>query len=119
MDKTTSGIVCALTQSEFRKRTAEVRESLTVHLIASTYAQGSARLAFRRPAVSRGKLEHLIEREQTCCPFLRFDIRETDTDIMLIVSGPEGSEGLVRDLFSLAPTACGAWPSQSERATDG
>lgn len=100
MDDTAPVIFCTLSQTELRERKADVRKSLSPHIVASSCAHGLSKLAFSRPAVVRAKLEHLIELEQACCPFFTFEISETDTAFTLIVSGPEGSEEFVRDLFS-------------------
>ncbi|MEL6363104.1 MAG: hypothetical protein AAFR21_18720 [Pseudomonadota bacterium] len=108
MDQTAPEIFCSLSSVELRDRKADVRESLTPHLIASSYARGVSHLAFARPEVSRVHLEHLIKLEQACCPFFHFEIREMDTEVMLSISGPEGSEDFVRDLFASQRSAsCG------------
>ncbi|MEM1048677.1 MAG: hypothetical protein AAGL24_21165 [Pseudomonadota bacterium] len=117
MNNTSPDIVCTLTQPELRLRKVHIRKTLTPHLLASCYAEGVSRLAFARPAVSRVQLEHLIKLEQACCPFLTFEIREMSKEFTLIVSGPEGSEDLVRDLFSSEPSApcgCSGRPSQAD-----
>ena len=100
MDNTAPAIFCTLSQRELLGRKADVRKILSPHIVASSYAHGMSKLAFARPAVARTHLEHLIELEQACCPFFTFEISETDTAFTLIVSGPEGSEEFVRDLFS-------------------
>ncbi|MEM9710411.1 MAG: hypothetical protein AAF871_16685 [Pseudomonadota bacterium] len=108
MDKTAPELACKLTQFELRQRKSDIRQSLTPHLVSSSYVEGMSHLAFRKPSVSRAQLEHLIALEQACCPFFSFSIRETDKEFTLIVSGPEGSEDLVRDLFlSEQSTTCG------------
>jgi len=100
MENTAHEIVCALTQPEFRQRKADVYKDLTPHLISLSYKEGVSRLAFARPAVSQAQLERLIKLEQACCPFLNFEVKEMDKEFVLIVLGPEGSEDIVRDLFS-------------------
>ncbi|MEL6205530.1 MAG: hypothetical protein AAFR47_09490 [Pseudomonadota bacterium] len=107
MDNTAPAIFCTLSPPELRQRKAEVRAGLSPHIVTSSYAQGISRLAFARPAVARTQLEHLIKLEQACCPFFTFEIREMDNAFTLIVSGPEGSEDFVRDLFSSEePNSC-------------
>ncbi|MEM8571802.1 MAG: hypothetical protein AAGG56_12990 [Pseudomonadota bacterium] len=102
-------IACSLTQPEFRRRKADIRQTLMPHLVRSVQDDGATHLVFARPAVSRAKLEDLIALEAACCPFLRFELRETEKEIVLTVSGPAGSEELVRDLFACEPTvSCGA-----------
>ncbi|MEM8691842.1 MAG: hypothetical protein AAGG57_08130 [Pseudomonadota bacterium] len=100
MNCPTSSVFCTLSQPELRKRKAEVRESLTPHFTASLHSRGVSQVTFAKPAVSQAKLRHLIELEQACCPFFSFEIRELDREFMLIISGLEGSESFVRDLFS-------------------
>ncbi len=109
MDCPTSSVFCTLSQPELRKRKAEVREGLTPHLTASRYSCGVSQVTFAKPAVTHAKLRHLIELEQACCPFFSFDIEETDRELMLIISGPEGSESFVHDLFSHDQDAGYGW----------
>lgn len=105
MDNTAPAIFCNLSRTDLRQRKADVRETLSVHIVASSFSQGISELAFSKPAVSRVQLEHLIKLEQACCPFFRFEVREMDNEFTLIVFGPKGSEEFVRDLFSSKASA--------------
>jgi len=105
MHKAEPAIFCTLAQPELRQRKADIRKSLSPHVVASSYAHGMSELDFAKPAVSRMQLENLIGLEKACCPFFTFEIREKHNEFTLIVSGPEGSEDFVRDLFSSEESA--------------
>lgn len=95
-------IACALTEAEYRERKAQIRRTLTPFMTNSASANGTLTLAFSKPDVTVQMLEELIAFESTCCPFLNFELVETDHVLRLLVSGPKGSEELVNDLFANA-----------------
>lgn len=100
MTDNSTAIVCNLTEPDARSRKAILRSNLKPYLIQSSYASGSSQLSFSKPAVTRKKLEQLIALERDCCPFFKFELSETNTHFQLHVTGPDGSEGMVRDFFS-------------------
>ena len=109
MKPAASNVSCTLSQSALRQRQADIRDTLTPHIVAASFTDGVSRLTFARPAVSRATLENLVTLEQVCCPFLSFDIDEMDNVLVLHVSGPEGSQDFIRDLFlpeRSAPPCC-------------
>ncbi|MEM9845808.1 MAG: hypothetical protein AAF965_13490 [Pseudomonadota bacterium] len=94
-------IVCLLSAAELRERKALYRRKLTPFMTQVATAGGQTTLEFSKPEVTATMLEEFIELENACCPFLTFEMTETDRSMRLLVSGPEGSEDLVRDVFVL------------------
>jgi len=92
-------IACTLSTAEQRKLRLAYRESLTPFLIDATYSDGIAQLVFSKPEVTKQELERLIAQENSCCGFLKFDLSETETELNLTVTGPKGSEDILRDFF--------------------
>lgn len=101
-------IACSLTEPDLRKRKEMLRNALSPFLTQATFAAGTSRLAFSKPDVTRKMLEDMILLERECCPFFSFDLSEGSSDFQLSVTGPEGSEDMVRDFFSTNnDTTCG------------
>lgn len=121
MTDNSSPIACNLSEPEERNQRDVYRRNLTPFLTDATYAAGTSRLAFSKPDVTRQMLEHLVASEQDCCAFLNFDLSETATHFHLDVSGPEGSEDIIRKFFSSSSgstePACGCAGADQPRKT--
>lgn len=103
-----SEIVCTLTEPELRDRKDMLRRSLKPYLAKATYAAGTSLLVFSKPKVTRNMLDNLIELERACCPFFSFDLSETNSAFELTLTGPTGSEAMIRDFFGTTSDAgCG------------
>jgi hypothetical protein len=100
MTNTSDVIACNLSEPDLRKRKDMLRSMLSPFLTQATFAAGTSRLAFSKPDVTRKMLEDMILLERECCPFFSFDLSETNSDFQLNVTGPEGSDDMVRNLFS-------------------
>ena len=108
MTDTPTAIVCNLREPDLRNRKKMLRCKLSPFLTQAFYTAGSSQLLFSKPNVTRKMLEELISLERECCPFFSFEVKETSSHFQLNVTGPEGSEDIVRDFFSLNnDTACG------------
>lgn len=101
MNDTSTAIACNLTKPNLRSRKDVFQRSLTPYLTRATYTSGTSQLVFSKPDVTRKMLEHLMVLERDCCPFFNFDLSETSSHFQLIVTGPEGSEDMVRNFFSV------------------
>jgi hypothetical protein len=53
---------------------------------------------FRPDQATRDRLEALIEAEEQCCSFLRFELGEDGDTLTLTVAAPEGAEPVAQDL---------------------
>ena len=61
-------------------------------------------LRFRAGTATRARLAAIIAAESRCCPFLSFDLRERDGELLLSIGAPEGAEPLASDLVSAFAT---------------
>ncbi|MEY8120805.1 hypothetical protein AB9F26_21685 [Falsihalocynthiibacter sp. BN13B15] len=108
MTDTSTVIACNLTEPVLRNRKEILCSKLSPFLTEANYAAGISRLIFSKPNVTRKMLEDLILLEGECCPFFSFDFSETSSHFQLNVTGPEGSEDMVRDFLSVnTDKACG------------
>jgi len=108
MTDTSSEIACDLTEPEVRERKGVLRRTLTPFLEKTEYAAGTELLVFSKPEVTRETLQTLMKLETECCPFLSFELAESDTHFELTVTGPNGSEDMVREFFGTSnSTPCG------------
>jgi len=119
MTDTSTAIVCNLSDPELRNRKDLFRAKLKPFLIQETYAKGSSCLVFSKPGISRDLLERFSSLERECCPFFTFEISETKSHFQLTIVGPEGSEDMVRGVFSKTTgTGCGCGVSQTASSSN-
>ena len=108
MNSLNSEIICNLSGSGQRDRTIAIRRKLTPFLVKAFYDNGTSSLRFSKPEVTRDTLEELMKVESECCPFFRFDLVDARDHFQLDVSGPTGSEEIVRNFFAVSGGAeCG------------
>ncbi len=101
MTKNSPAIACTLSKPEERAQRSTFRRDLAPFLENTVYEDGRSQLSFSRPEVTRNTLEQLIASEKGCCAFLDFELSETDAHFHLTVSGPKGSEDIIRSFFPL------------------
>lgn len=108
MTDASTAIACNLTKPDLRNRKELLRSKLSPFLTQALYTAGTSQLVFSKPNVTKEMLEDMIVLERECCPFFSFEISETSSHLQLNVTGPEGSEDMVRDFFSMNnDKACG------------
>jgi hypothetical protein len=108
MTDTSTAIACNLTEPDLRNRKEMLRSKLSPFLTQALYTAGTSRLVFSKPNVTKKMLEDMIFLERECCPFFSFELSEASSHFQLNVTGPEGSEDMVRDFFSMnSDKACG------------
>jgi len=118
MTNASNVIACSLTEPDLRERKEMLRSALSPFLTQATFAAGTSRLAFSKPDVTRKMLEDMILLERECCPFFSFDLSESSSNFQLNVTGPEGSEDMVRDFFSMNnDTTCGCAGSDNSSSS--
>jgi hypothetical protein len=97
-------IACTLTGDDFAHRTRWIRQLASEHLLSASRSPLSLRLTYA-PAAA-GLVRDLVVKEQACCAFLTFDLRESDTAIDLVVTVPKEAGDAVNLLFDhFAPLA--------------
>jgi hypothetical protein len=116
MTDASTAIVCNLSEPQSKDRREAFRRDLAPFLAERTYDKDTSRFVFPKSKVSRQKLEHFIALENECCAFLTFELSESATHFSLCVSGPEGSQDLVREFLS-APekSGCGCSGTSQEK----
>lgn len=99
-------IACSLDADELPQRLAELR-AIGSDALLSVGPDGVLR--FRADKSIRARLEAVIAAESRCCPFLSFDLRERDGELLLAISAPDDAEPLASDL-------AGAFAAEAEAA---
>ncbi|TCU68274.1 hypothetical protein EDE08_109327 [Bradyrhizobium sp. R2.2-H] len=91
-------IACTLSAGDFKERTTWIRdlaretlrearlEGLTLHL---TYAPSAA-----------GRVREMVRKEQACCGFMQFDLRESASGVHLSITAPEDAVEAAHELFA-------------------
>jgi hypothetical protein len=96
-----TGNTCLLDRTEQAKRLEEIGALASSSLLEAKPTQGGASLRLRNTDAVQAELGRLIEAEKECCPFLHFELRETDEWLLLDVSGPPDARPLIDQLFRL------------------
>ncbi len=108
MTDTPPPIACSLSEHDLSDRKELLRSALAPFIAQAACSPGLSSLEFSKPDVTRKMLQDMISQERECCPSLSFDLSETDTHFQVNVTGPKGSEDMVRDLFAMrTDAACG------------
>ena len=90
-------IACTLTPGDFNSRLAWIaeltRDALREHrrddlVLQLTYAPEAAH-----------RVREMVRREQACCAFLTFDLREEPDAVRLIITAPEDARAAADTLF--------------------
>jgi hypothetical protein len=89
-------IACSLNADELPERLGEVRA--LGRDVRAVDADGTLR--FGAEPATRERLEAIVAAESVCCPFLSFDLRERDGELLLTIAAPEGAEPMVRELIA-------------------
>jgi hypothetical protein len=88
-------IACSLSADELPARLAEMR-SIGKNALVGLTPEGALR--FRADAKTRARLDAIVAAESQCCSFLRFELAEAGSELVLSMTAPEGAEPLARDL---------------------
>jgi len=93
-------IACSLGARELRRRLDEItalgRDSLT----AAQTRDGSHVLHFRSDEETRRRLAAVVSAESECCPFLDFDLREHDGELVLTLVAPAAGRAVADELVA-------------------
>jgi hypothetical protein len=94
-------IACSLSSEEARDRVARWNNLVLEAKTAARSKAGLVQAEFRNEAAVRKELELLVAAERECCPFLQFDLSETETAVALTLTSLNASAN--EDLAMLAP----------------
>jgi hypothetical protein len=91
-------IACTLAPGDFKDRVASIRE-LSARSLRSHRRDGlMLELSYDRCAAA--DVHELVHREQACCGFLRFDVRESADAVHLTITAPPEAQGAADELFA-------------------
>jgi hypothetical protein len=91
-------IACTLTAGEYKGRVDWI-ETLAKQSLRSARRDGlSLHLTYGSESVDA--VRELVRKEQTCCAFLRFEMREDATGVYLSVTAPERARDAADLLFA-------------------
>jgi hypothetical protein len=91
-------IACALTPGDFKDRVGWIRD-LSAKSLRSHHRDGPVlELTYDRPAAA--DVHEFVRREQACCGFLRFDVRESADAVHLTITAPPEAQSAADELFA-------------------
>ncbi len=93
-------IACSLTGPEMSVRLAEISAVGHDALLSSTSTDDGAVLRLQPGAQIRARVEELMRAEKECCPFLDFDLGESDSALVLTIRSPEAGRAVVQELVA-------------------
>ncbi|HTR75952.1 MAG TPA: hypothetical protein VMH33_11935 [Solirubrobacterales bacterium] len=86
-------IACSLAGAELRNRYRDLGRFGAENLVSRSSDGDGEVLRFRRSAESEKGLRAIVAAEEECCPFLDFDLRERDGELVLrIAAGEDGRQ---------------------------
>jgi hypothetical protein len=89
---------CTLAAGDFKDRVGWIRE-LAAKSLRSHHRNGlMLELTFDRCAAA--DVHEVVLREQACCGFLRFDVRESADAVHLTITAPPEAQGAADELFA-------------------
>jgi len=95
-------IACSLGADALAGRLDEMDRLRADALRSRTATPGALVLRFAAPGDVAARVDRLVAAERECCPFLRFAVRRTGTEVVLEVTGPPEA-GPILDRFLAAP----------------
>jgi hypothetical protein len=97
MPRETPPIACTLAPGEYMDRMKWIAKLMCDALDAWERRGLALTLRFAPEAAER--VRELVRREQTCCGFLTFELRESSTEIRLTIRAPEEARPAVSAIF--------------------
>jgi hypothetical protein len=95
--ETVAPIACAPSTGEYQQRAVRIREMAAKSLRFAR--RGDLRLTLTYDHSALAEVQKLIRDEQTCCPFLSFDIQDNDTEVCVVVTAPNSARDAAEELF--------------------
>ena len=92
-------IICTLTPKELQERKDTILRSIRRDVVSQTSINGGYRYEFaNRPEILQN-IRHMVEVEQQCCGFLRFEVSDNAETVRLEITGPPEALAVIEDLF--------------------
>jgi hypothetical protein len=90
-------IACTLVPGDYRDRLAWIAGLARDALRASERHDLVLELRYAPEAAAR--VREMVRREQVCCAFLTFDLRESPQEVRLVICAPEEARGALDTIF--------------------
>jgi hypothetical protein len=90
-------IACTLGASDFEGRAASIRDLARRSLRHASRTPLSLSLSYAPDAIE--ELRELVRKEQSCCAFLAFDLREEPAGVLLTITAPHSAADAADALF--------------------
>jgi len=90
-------IACTLQPGNYRERLAWIAELARDGLLGA--AREDLRVELRYAPSVADRVREMVGKEQECCAFLTFELTETDENVRLTITAPEGARDVADALF--------------------
>jgi hypothetical protein len=90
-------IACTLTQGDFTQRVQWIQNLARDSLI--DVRRDALALHLHYEAAAAAHVREMVQKEQACCGFLRFDLREDSRGVHLTITAPEQAREAATELF--------------------
>jgi hypothetical protein len=90
-------IACTLDAGDFKERTAYIRDLARRALRHASRTPLMLTLTYEPEALE--EVRELVRKEQTCCAFLDFDLRNDSSSVLLTITAPKGAVHAADMLF--------------------
>ena len=91
-------IACTLGSGDFKDRIGQIRELSAKSL--RSHRRDGLMLELTYDTSAAADVHDLVRREQACCGFLRFDVRESAEAVHLTITAPAEAQGAADELFA-------------------
>lgn len=91
-------IACTLTQGDFKERLQWIRNIASESLRDARREPSALHLTYDVSAAAQ--VREMVRKEEACCAFLHFDLREDVRGVHLSITAPEDAREAANDLFA-------------------
>jgi hypothetical protein len=101
-------ITCTLSAGDYRERLAQIADLARDNL--RSYERDGLILGLRYDVEATERVKEMVRREQECCAFLTFDLREERDGLLLTIIAPEEARIAAEAMFDqfIEPAGAGA-----------
>ena len=106
-------IACTLDFHDFNARLVQISELNRDALRG--YERGDLVLRLRYTAAAAHRVREMVQHEQACCGFLRFELREQGDELLLTITAPEEARIAAETLFEQFAARAGTGGARAAR----
>lgn len=97
---TDTRIACTLNPAQLRDRVAVIDSLASDALLGQDEIAGGVRSRFRDTPDVEDRVRELVAAESSCCGFLSFDLRRSDGELWLEITGAPEARPVIDQLFA-------------------